>query len=335
MRPLSEGAARLPAGASWAEWSLRNRGLTRSSRIVLSMVFAAVAAFGLATPALAQWPTMCVGLNDIVEAHLGNEENVGIYHRVFGPVAEEACRRDHRDDVQRTFGWAFGNFQSGVQNDAGWTYYEYEEVGLGIFGFAASYTSDIEIIVDFRTDLNYPERSGLHVWIEFGPSADISVRDSDGRVVVQYRFDDDPYDDALWRRSSSPRSTYAWRAQAAEFARRLLSATSLDFRVLDAGLSIYNKTWLFDESDHHAHPIRRVLAKSPYSAPSIKLRAWPMTCVQLNDVVEEHLGNQLNVGIYKRVFGDSAEEGCQTDHLDNVRSVFAWSIDTVRQAPWG
>ena len=53
-----------------------------------------------------------------------------------------------------------------------------EEVDIGITGFAASYTSDVEIIVDFRTDSKYPERSGLHVWIDFGPSANISVRDS-------------------------------------------------------------------------------------------------------------------------------------------------------------
>ncbi|MDE2898703.1 MAG: hypothetical protein OXO54_10310 [Chloroflexota bacterium] len=307
--------------------------MTRRVRIALSMVVAAVAAFGLATPALAQWPTTCVDLNDIVEAHLGNEGNVGIYQRVFGPGAEEACRRDHRDDVQRTFGWAFWEVQSEGQNDAGWIYYEYEEIDIGISGFAAGYTSDVEIIIDFRTDLKYPERSGLHAWIEFGPSTNIPVRDSDRRVGVQYRFDDGPYGDALWRRSSSRQSVYAWRAQAAEFVRRLLSAASLDFRVLDAGRSVYAETWVFDGSDHHAHPIRKVLAKSPYSAPGVKLKAWPVTCVQLNDVVEEHLGNQLNVGIYQRVFGDSAEEGCQTDHLDDVRSVFAWSFDTVGHAP--
>ena len=58
-------------------------------------------------PALA-WPTDCVELNDIVEAHLGNDHNVGIYQRVFGPAAEAGCRRDHRDDVRAVFAWAFG-----------------------------------------------------------------------------------------------------------------------------------------------------------------------------------------------------------------------------------
>ncbi len=60
----------------------------------------------VATPALAQWPTSCVALNDIVEADLGNSQNVGIYQRVFGDQAEQACRNDHRSDVQSTFAWA-------------------------------------------------------------------------------------------------------------------------------------------------------------------------------------------------------------------------------------
>ena len=58
--------------------------------------------------AAAQWPTTCVELNDIVEAHLGNDNNVGIYQRVFGAQAEQACRNDHRDDVRSVFAWAIG-----------------------------------------------------------------------------------------------------------------------------------------------------------------------------------------------------------------------------------
>ena len=55
------------------------------------------------------WPTDCVELNDIVEAHLGNEHNVAIYQRVFGDQAEMACRSDHREDVRGVFAWAFGH----------------------------------------------------------------------------------------------------------------------------------------------------------------------------------------------------------------------------------
>ena len=57
----------------------------------------------------AQWPTTCLELNDIVEQHLGNIGNVGIYQRVFAERAEAACQRDHRDDVRDTFAWAVVN----------------------------------------------------------------------------------------------------------------------------------------------------------------------------------------------------------------------------------
>ena len=61
-----------------------------------------------ASAALAQWPTTCVELNDIVEAHLGNDHNVGIYQRTFGDQAETACQNDHRNDVRSVFAWAIG-----------------------------------------------------------------------------------------------------------------------------------------------------------------------------------------------------------------------------------
>ena len=155
---------------------MRNRGLSRCVSLVLSVVVAAVAAFGLATPALAQWPTTCVDLNDIVEAHLGNHGNVGIYQRVFGDQAEQSCQNDHREDVRGVFGWAF-----------------------------------------------------------------------DGAA-----------------QSSSP-----------------------------------------DQQD----------------------LAWPTDCVELNDIVENHLSNYGNVGIYQRVFGAQAESACRSDHRDDVRGVFGWAFD--------
>ena len=76
-------------------------------RIVRALVIAALTAVFLSTPVLAQWPTTCVALNDIVENHLGNDNNVGIYQRVFGDQAEQACQNDHRDDVRGVFAWAF------------------------------------------------------------------------------------------------------------------------------------------------------------------------------------------------------------------------------------
>ncbi len=121
-----------------------------------------------------QWPMTCVDLNDIVEEHLGNPHNVGIYQNTFGDQAEVACQNDHRNDVIAVFGWAIA-----------------AEPGAS--------------------------------------SADLELD-------------------------------------------------------------------------------------------------WPTTCVELNDIVEGHLGNQGNVGIYQNTFGNQAEAACQNDHREDVRSVFAWAI---------
>ena len=53
---------------------------------------------------------------------------------------------------------------------------------------------------------------------------------------------------------------------------------------------------------------------------------WPATCVELNDIVENSLGNDRNVGIYQRTFGEEAETACRQDHADNVRAVFGWAV---------
>ncbi len=70
-------------------------------------------------PGLAQWPTMCVELNDIVYAHLGSDRNVGGYPRVLGEQAEAACRNDHRADVQRIFAWAIDGYTPTQATPAG------------------------------------------------------------------------------------------------------------------------------------------------------------------------------------------------------------------------
>ena len=128
-----------------------------------------------------EWPMTCVDLNDIVEEHLGNPHNVGIYQRTFGSDAEQACQNDHRNDVIAVFGWAIA-----------------AEPGAS--------------------------------------SADLELD-------------------------------------------------------------------------------------------------WPTTCVELNDIVEGHLGNQGNVAIYQNTFGDQAEAACQNDHREDVRSVFAWAIGTTAVPP--
>ena len=87
---------------------------------LLAFLIAAIGTVGLAVPAYAQWPTTCVGLNDIVEAHLGNSGNVGIYQRVFGAHAEQGCQNDHGDDVRTVFAWAFGGEQTSTAVATQW-----------------------------------------------------------------------------------------------------------------------------------------------------------------------------------------------------------------------
>ena len=155
--------------------------LRRFRVVVVGVVLAAVVAAVGAVPVLAQWPTTCVDLNDIVEAHLGNDSNVGIYQRVFGDQAEAACQNDHRDDVRGVFAWAFDEANLATQT----------------------------VLPDL---------------------------------------------------------------------------------------------------------------------------AWPTDCVELNDIVEAHLGNDHNVEIYQRVFGEQAEQACRNDHRADVRGVFAWAFNEADMA---
>ena len=78
-----------------------------SPRHRFAILLAALAFAASIAVAHAEWPTTCVDLNDAIERDLGNEHNVGIYQGTFGEGAEEACRRDHGDDVRATFAWAF------------------------------------------------------------------------------------------------------------------------------------------------------------------------------------------------------------------------------------
>ena len=66
---------------------------------------------------------------------------------------------------------------------------------------------------------------------------------------------------------------------------------------------------------------------------SAAFASWPTTCVELNDLAEAAAGNDQNVGIYQRTFGDGAEEACRRDHLDDVRAVFAWAIPEADTPP--
>ena len=45
------------------------------------------------------WPSTCVELNDVFEQSRGKHKNIGIYERVHGDRAEQACRNEHRSEL--------------------------------------------------------------------------------------------------------------------------------------------------------------------------------------------------------------------------------------------
>ena len=145
-------------------------------RYVRAIVLAVMTALAVAPSALAQWPTTCVELNDIVEAHLGNDGNVGIYQRVFGPDAEAGCRRDHREDVRATFRWAVDDSAASVEAASSWEFYKFTDDVTGAPGFGAVNRSPEGIWIEFK-------KGELFVWVLPGPDAHITERSSDGRVL--------------------------------------------------------------------------------------------------------------------------------------------------------
>ncbi|MCY3957362.1 MAG: ankyrin repeat domain-containing protein [Chloroflexi bacterium] len=126
--------------------------------------------------------------------------------------------------------------------------------------------------------------------------ADVNARDSDGDPLLF---------EAVWRGHT-------------EIVRILVNAgADVNARDSDGDTALGEAQWR-----GHAEIVQILLA-APAVTPEL---GWPTTCVDLNDIVEDHLGNLNNVGIYQKVFGDQAEAGCQNDHREDVRGVFAWAF---------
>lgn len=277
-----------------------------------------------AGPTLAQWPTTCVTLNDIVEAHLGNNSNVGIYQRAYGDQAEPGCRNDHRDDVRAAFGWAFGR-------QATATYGGYiaaaDLLGRGWY----------EARLGGSSSILYLNQSKV-----FG---DIHIYNIDRTAVLALNFSDRRFP-CIITSTMNRRVTVvhggdtAHEAKALDYcAESVAFSPAATFEIIDAMYRQRTGTYSFifrDFRDYYSvsvdlgdlnnpnHPLTRWLLSG--GADLRHREAWPTTCVELNDIVEGHLGHAGNVGIYQRAFGDQAETGCQNDHRRDVQSVFAWAF---------
>ena len=80
----------------------------------------------------AGWPTTCVELNDIAEAHHDHPGNAGIYQRTYGDQAEAHCQADHLADMQTAFAWALSTSESAPSSETpagGWPTTLYVDFG--------------------------------------------------------------------------------------------------------------------------------------------------------------------------------------------------------------
>ena len=284
----------------------------------------------------------CVDLNDVVEEHLGNDHNVGIYQNTFGDQAEAACQNDHRNDVRGVFAWAFGDSSSAptpsvptaslplvdpalysavwrgrteqvralVAGGVNVNARDSDNDPLLYEGIWRGHTKIVQILVDAGADVNARDSDGdplLYgaVWrnrteiariLVAAPGVDLNARDSDGDPLLY---------GAVWRGHTT-------------MVRILVDAgADVNARLSDGDTLLHEATW------RGHNEIVQILLEAQSAQTDL---AWPTDCVELNDIVENHLGNDNNVGIYQSVFGDQAEQGCRGDHREDVRSVFAWAF---------
>ena len=318
----------------------------RIRTILIAAVVAVAVAAAVATPVFAQWPTTCVDLNDIVEQHLGRTNNVGIYQRVFGDQAEAACQNDHREDVRGVFAWAFGLAAPAPQPAVAGSSLPLADDAL--YGAVwRGQTEQVRTLVAGGLNANTRDSDNdplIHsaIWRDYedivrilaDAGANVNALDSDGDPVIH---------SAVWRghtnvvqvmvdagadvnateSNGDPLIFEAIFRGHADILRILVDAGA-DVTATDSrGRSPLSRALFWaGEGSEIVQIIREALAAGP-------VLGWPTTCVDLNDIVENHLGNDNNVGIYQKVFGDQAEAGCQGDHREDVRGVFAWAFDDV------
>lgn len=300
-------------------------------RIIGAVLAAVTLAIVMVATVSAQWPETCVNLNDIVENHLGNDGNVGIYQRTFGDQAEQACQNDHRADVQATFGWALG---SGPATDTAEEYprYSWQAWHPDVDPVTGEVTHSVFLRGYQGYSMFFPNMSA-GLMLEYSPSKGLVFEAGSSYILsllndtfkVEYRIDDGPVNTEYWPAHYSGHQPPELRgARAASFAKKLLKGSEVVIRITGWNKQLLIETPM-DTSSAGTNDLRELLKVAGYSSNVPVPQEWPTTCVSLNDIVENHLGNHGNVGIYQKVFGEQAERSCQSDHLTDVQQTFAWA----------
>ena len=222
---------------------------------------------------VAQWPTTCVELNDIVEAHLGNDNNVGIYQRVFGDQAEQACQNDHRDDVRSVFAWAIGTSEPTMSGPAPtpvptpqpapapvYTNWRIETLSDSLTGSQTRIAyndsaSGEQASIIVRCRLSSQE---LESYFNFTGYVYLADYGDDG-LPVGWRWNDDAdFQTGRWYTSDSGESVFVPDWQIGELAYGFIHAGKLVFRVVDDSGDSETSTFRFTGSGAPDHPVRQV-----------------------------------------------------------------------------
>ena len=242
--------------------------MKRSILATLAAVFLTAA---LAVTASAQWPTTCVELNDIVEAHLDNDHNVGIYQKTFGDQAEAACQNDHRDDVRSVFAWAIpapapeptpAPEPSPTPESAAnkpW-HYDFSQDWRDAFIFSEAGVADAKaaLIARCYTGGERPEFFVYFYWYgtEIPELSDREIR----RLELIYRFHDK--EDAVagwwdaWRNEEGATFMVLDANKRVAFARQMMTSPGLHVRFTKSG---HSTDFFFGEHSYNEHPVITVM----------------------------------------------------------------------------
>ena len=266
--------------------SIRTVALDRFRRLVFAVAVAMVVASGTTASAGAQWPTSCVDLNDVVEAHLGNHANVGIYQRVFGDQAEDACQSDHLEDVRGVFVWALTDSSLSGASDGlaradigGWptTCMELNDIVEARLGnhhnvtiYQRTFAAEAESACrnDHRADIRE-----VFAWAACDPRAAASAVQTTGRAppgtpphaVATLAQADSGLRNVLAAVPWLACHTYTWLADGVSSDDRyqLQQLTELTFASEQAGIIVANSAWFGEGIDYD----------DPYRSGQVALRS--------------------------------------------------------------